>query len=172
MTTTLFKQPSCPKCNRNHNLTEGVLCSFCREDEAKKRDQQQPNPENYMVECLIEREGDTICSIGNIQYVFKRNSRGHSVCHVVNPGHYNHFMKIPQYRAYQPEDEEPVAEAVTLDAAELSERVLSLAAMGMNDSTIAETIGGGVTRQKVTKIRKMLMTGAENGEMGSDITAG
>lgn len=114
-TATKFRQKTCPKCKANHD-NEAVLCSFCIDREQRRKSKQQPSPDNYMVECLIERDGDTTVIVAGMTYLFKKNEQGHSVCDVVNRGHYNAFVgKMgPHYRAYRPEedyqeqDQEPV----------------------------------------------------------------
>jgi hypothetical protein len=116
-TATKFRQKTCPKCKANHD-NETVLCSFCIDKEQRRKSKQQPGPDNYLVECLIEREGDTTVIVGGMTYLFKKNEQGHSVCDVVNRGHYNAFVgKMGRlYRAYRPDedypeqDQEPVVE--------------------------------------------------------------
>ena len=95
-TTTVFKQKTCPKCRNNHD-NEGVLCSFCLDNEERKKAKIQATPDSYWVRCLIQREGNTDLTIGTIRYIFKRNEHGDSVCEIINPGHYNQIIKSPFY---------------------------------------------------------------------------
>lgn len=108
---TEFKPKVCPKCKRNHQEPEGVLCEFCRQDAERKLLQIRPVPKNYFVQCLIQREGDTPVSIGGIRYIFKKNKRGDSVCEIINPGHYNKLITWPSYTPYEPEEDEAGDEA-------------------------------------------------------------
>ena len=103
ITATKFRQKTCLKCKGNHD-NDGPLCGFCIDKEKQRRAKQIVYPKDYMVECLIEREGDTEVIVAGMKYLFKRNDAGHSVCDVVNYGHYNAFVnkmgKI--YRPYRP----------------------------------------------------------------------
>lgn len=103
-TTTVFRQKICLKCRNNHD-NDGTLCSICLAKEQRRKDRIKPPPENYLVECLIKREGDTVVTVGGMNYRFIKNDLGHSICNVVNHGHYLMFVeKMPKhYRAYRPE---------------------------------------------------------------------
>lgn len=111
ITATKFRQKTCLKCRGNHD-NEGPLCGFCIDKEKQRREKQIVYPENYMVECLIEREGDTEVIVAGMRYLFKRNAAGHSVCDVVNYGHYKAFVEKmgSHYRAYKPGDDYPESE--------------------------------------------------------------
>ena len=98
-TTTHFRQKKCPRCGNNHD-NDGVLCSFCVEAEELKRKKAFVTPGNCWVRCLIEREGDTVLNMGVIQYTFRHNEHGHSVCEIINTGHYNQIIKSGFYEPY------------------------------------------------------------------------
>ena len=98
-TTTHFRQKKCPRCGNNHD-NDGVLCSFCVDAEELKRKKAFVTPGNCWVRCLIEREGDTVLNMGVIQYTFRRNRHGHSVCEIINTGHYNQIIKSGFYEPY------------------------------------------------------------------------
>lgn len=98
-TTTAFKAKSCARCNRNHDL-EGTLCAFCRDKAEAALSKRRIAPEHYWVECLIEREGDTVLNVGLVKYTFKKNDLGHSICEIVNPGHYAQIIKSSLYVPY------------------------------------------------------------------------
>ncbi len=105
-TQTQFKQKSCIKCKTNHN-NDGVLCDFCKAEAERALNNRAPTPASYWLECLIVRDGDTTVHLGNVPYVFKKNTHGHSVCEVVNHGHYNALLKMPHlYTKYTPPIEE------------------------------------------------------------------
>ena len=108
-TTTIFKQKKCPRCGNNHEQ-EGVLCHFCEEKEEAKRKKAFTTPSNCWVRCLIEREGDTTLTLGTIQYTFRRNEHGHSVCEIINTGHYHQILKSGFYEPYIEPEEEPAEE--------------------------------------------------------------
>ena len=99
ISTTHFRQKKCPRCGNNHD-NDGVLCSFCVEKEESKRKKAFTTPSNCWVRCLIEREGDTALTLGTIQYTFKRNEHGHSVCEIINTGHYHQIIKSGFYEPY------------------------------------------------------------------------
>ena len=103
-TTTHFRQKKCPRCGNNHD-NDGVLCSFCVDAEELKRKKAFVTPGNCWVRCLIEREGDTVLNMGVIQYTFRHNEHGHSVCEIINTGHYNQIIKSGFYEPYV----EPIA---------------------------------------------------------------
>lgn len=105
ISTTHFRQKKCPRCGNNHD-NDGVLCSFCVEQEEAKRRKAFTTPSNCWVRCLIEREGDTTLTLGTIPYTFKRNEHGHSVCEIINTGHYHQMLKSGFYEPYvEPEAE-------------------------------------------------------------------
>lgn len=107
-TDTVFKDKTCPRCKNNHT-NDGVLCSFCANESQRRLDKVQPIPVNYWVECLIQREGDTVVALGGVQYRFRRNGHGYSVCEIINPGHYKQFTERMGsfYRAYDPDKDYP-----------------------------------------------------------------
>ena len=106
-TTTHFRQKKCPRCGNNHD-NDGVLCSFCVEAEELKRKKAFVTPGNCLVRCLIEREGDTVLNMGVIQYTFRHNEHGHSVCEIINTGHYHQIIKSGFYEPYvAPAEEAP-----------------------------------------------------------------
>lgn len=106
-TTTHFRQKKCPRCGNNHD-NDGVLCSFCVEAEELKRKKAFVTPGNCWVRCLIEREGDTVLNMGVIQYTFRHNEHGHSVCEIINTGHYHQIIKSGFYEPYvAPAEEAP-----------------------------------------------------------------
>ena len=108
-TTTHFRQKKCPRCGNNHDKA-GVLCSFCAEAEELKRKKAFVTPGNCWVRCLIEREGDTVLNMGVIQYTFRHNEHGHSVCEIINTGHYNQIIKSGFYEPYAAPETEPAEE--------------------------------------------------------------
>lgn len=107
-TDTVFKGKICPRCKNNHT-NDGVLCSFCANESQRRLDKVQPIPPNYWVECLIQRDGDTVVALSGVQYRFRRNGHGHSVCEIINPGHYKQFTGRMGsfYRAYDPNKDYP-----------------------------------------------------------------
>ena len=110
ISTTHFRQKKCPRCGNNHD-NDGVLCSFCVEKEESKRKKAFTTPSNCWVRCLIEREGDTTLTLGTIQYTFKRNEHGHSVCEIINTGHYHQMLKSGFYEPYVEPEAESAEEA-------------------------------------------------------------
>lgn len=108
-TTTHFRQKKCPRCGNNHD-NDGVLCSFCVEQEEAKRRKAFTTPSNCWVRCLIEREGDTVLTLGTIPYTFKRNEHGHSVCEIINTGHYHQILKSGFYEPYVEPEAVPAEE--------------------------------------------------------------
>ena len=108
-TTTHFRQKKCPRCGNNHD-NDGVLCSFCVDAEELKRKKAFVTPGNCWVRCLIEREGDTVLNMGVIQYTFRHNEHGHSVCEIINTGHYNQIIKSGFYEPYAAPEIEPAEE--------------------------------------------------------------
>ena len=109
MSATHFRQKKCPRCGNNHD-NDGVLCSFCVEQEEAKRRKAFTTPSNCWVRCLIEREGDTTLTLGTIQYTFRRNEHGHSVCEIINTGHYHQMLKSGFYESYVEPEAEPAEE--------------------------------------------------------------
>ena len=110
ISTTHFRQKKCPRCGNNHD-NDGVLCSFCVDAEELKRKKAFVTPGNCWVRCLIEREGDTVLNMGVIQYTFRHNEHGHSVCEIINTGHYNQIIKSGFYEPYVAPEMEPAEEA-------------------------------------------------------------
>lgn len=55
-----------------------------------------------MIQCLIERDGDTTITRGGVNYVFRQNKQGHAVCEVQNDDHARIFLRMgPKvYRPY------------------------------------------------------------------------
>ena len=109
-TTTHFRQKKCPRCGNNHDM-DGVLCKFCVDAEELKRKKAFVTPGNCWVRCLIEREGDTVLNMGVIQYTFRHNEHGHSVCEIINTGHYHQIIKSGFYEPYVAPEMEPAEEA-------------------------------------------------------------
>lgn len=106
---TQFKQKKCPKCGNNHD-NEGILCSFCIEKRNIAISKRPQPPPSFWLKCLIEREGGvTVLNVGRIQYTFTPNKFGHSVCEVINQGHYASLLKSDFYEPYsEPEEAETV----------------------------------------------------------------
>lgn len=55
-----------------------------------------------LIQCLIEREGDTVVTRGAQNYVFRANRNGHAVCEVQNDDHARLFLRMGprHYRPY------------------------------------------------------------------------
>lgn len=55
-----------------------------------------------MIQCLIQRDGDTVVTRGGVNYVFRQNSVGHAVCEVQNDDHARVFLRMGPsvYRPY------------------------------------------------------------------------
>lgn len=55
-----------------------------------------------LIQCLINREGDTTVTRGGQNYVFRQNRQGHAVCEVQNDDHARLFLRMGQkyYRPY------------------------------------------------------------------------
>jgi hypothetical protein len=55
-----------------------------------------------MIECLIQRSGDTCFQKDGIPYAFKKNQHGHSVCNVTSEQHITELLKTTHwYRVYE-----------------------------------------------------------------------
>jgi hypothetical protein len=119
----------------------------------------QQAPPSFWVECLIEREGDTVLNLGNIQYTFRRNEAGKAVCEIINQGHYTQILKSDFYTAYVPV--EPVEEIVTPqpepfyftdDEIRIIDRML---VQGEKHTAIAAKVsaecGREISRQRITR---------------------
>lgn len=163
-TNTHFKQKKCPKCGNNHD-NEGILCSFCIEKADIARAKIQTSPENFWVKCLIEREGNTTLNLGNIQYTFKPNERGDSVCEIINQGHYSQIIKSEFYEPYVPGEEKPAVDIPTVTPEGFvftDEETRMIDRMLMSGEThtaiaakISEEFGRQITRQRVTRYAQM-----------------
>ena len=55
-----------------------------------------------LVQCCIKRDGPTQIWMAKTEYVFKQNELGHYVCAVHNTEHLAKFLKMPDFRVYQP----------------------------------------------------------------------
>jgi hypothetical protein len=55
-----------------------------------------------IIQCLIERDGDTTVTRGGVNYVFRQNKQGHAICEVQNDDHAKLFLRMgPKiYRPY------------------------------------------------------------------------
>ena len=53
-----------------------------------------------VVECLIERDGPTVMSLGRNQYEFEKNEAGHAVCLVMLQDHRDYLEKLDDFRIY------------------------------------------------------------------------
>lgn len=165
-TTTSFKQKTCPKCTNNHD-NDGVLCSFCVEKYKQALKKVQKHPDNFMVKCLIEREGDTTLTLGNIQYTFTRNQAGDAVCEIINLGHYSQIIKSDFYEPYIPvevveadnideerDDEEQDTPGSPFWSEEETKLMEQLQSEGMKHTAIAAWLsdmrGETISRQRVT----------------------
>lgn len=56
------------------------------------------NPD--VVECLIERDGPTVITLGRNTYKFEKNKAGHSVCLVMLKEHREYLISLGDYRIY------------------------------------------------------------------------
>lgn len=100
---------ACRKCLAPF-IGEGTVCPGCSQREKNQVDKatlrQQRNActvtGNVMVQCLIEREGDTTTAAGSFGtlYTFRRNQYGHAVAKVDNPLHREQLLKSHFYRSY------------------------------------------------------------------------
>lgn len=78
-----------------------------------------------MIQCTIDRDGDTTVTRGSVNYVFRKNQQGHAVCEVQNDDHARLFLRMgPKcYRPYGEISEQharalkmiPKVEAVEVD---------------------------------------------------------
>jgi hypothetical protein len=57
-----------------------------------------------LIQCLIQREGNTEVVVGGIKLVFKPNDKGDSVCDVISSGAREFLLKTKLYRDYVEED--------------------------------------------------------------------
>lgn len=55
-----------------------------------------------LIQCLIERDGDTVVTRGGVNYVFRQNKQGHAICEVQNDDHARIFLRMgpKTYRPY------------------------------------------------------------------------
>ena len=100
---------ACKKC-RTPFTAEGETCLSCQAAEKRELERQervsnrQPNstPAHPFIECLIEREGDTVLVPHGSRnhYTFRRNEKGHAVCKVEDPRDYAAILKSSYYRPY------------------------------------------------------------------------
>ena len=155
MSTTVFRGKVCPKCGRNHS-NEGNLCSFCKREHEAALEKQKTSPDHMWVECLIERDGDTVLNIGQIRYLFKKNEQGHSVCEVINMGHYRQIMKSGYYVPYDfrtaEEEQKPARPILSPEDGEVAKTMVS---SGKSNVEIAAVLSVGkekpITWQRVAK---------------------
>ena len=54
------------------------------------------------MQCLVERAGDSVATIGTYKYVFKENEYGHKVCEVGPKDHREHMMHNSWFVEYDP----------------------------------------------------------------------
>lgn len=179
ITATKFRQKTCLKCRCNHD-NEGPLCGFCIDKEKQRREKQIVYPDNYMVECLIKREGDTEVIVAGMRYLFKRNDAGHSVCDVVNYGHYKAFVEKmgSHYRAYKPGDDYPESEqedvfknentALNIDKAEEVDQLSDDAKFDDSDWPVGPPAEHAEEPAATIKEPGYDGTGVDNGQAGQD----
>lgn len=102
-----LSQKVCPRCRSIYMGRETEpICPTCqdiikratiRQEKVRK---QSESPENPLLQCLIQREGTTVVSIGGCHYTFRPNAAGDSVCSVTNPNHHKFLIRSGQYRPY------------------------------------------------------------------------
>ncbi len=109
---------ACIKCKTPFK-GDGELCQACtHSDNVRERKADLvrernclnvPKDENDLVQCLIEREGDTTMTVpgsyGTI-ITFRRNKYGHAIAKVENPQHRSSILKSIFYRSYTPPNQE------------------------------------------------------------------
>ena len=66
-----------------------------------------------MIQCLIERDGDTTITRGGVNYVFRQNKLGHAVCEVQNDDHARIFLRMG-LKVYRPYGEQSETHALRL----------------------------------------------------------
>jgi len=138
--STQFKQKTCPKCRNNHD-NEGLLCSFCIQKEDLKKTKIQPSPDNFWIKCLIQREGNTVLTIGRIQYTFKPNELGDNVCEIINQGHYYQLLKSDFYEPYVPqpiEEEKPKVDPDAPKALFTAEQIVLIEVLVAQEKKVTE----------------------------------
>lgn len=154
---TEFKQKACLKCGQNHD-GEATVCYFCHEKAKREAAKRVPAPEHYILECLIQRDGDSEFQVGRMIYQFKKNEYGHSVCDVPNLGDYRFLVKGGNCRPYEipgaieseNNSDEPEDDA---HGDIVIATILSLAEQGKTDTEIAQIMDNGLSRQAVTRLR-------------------
>ncbi|MBC2712869.1 MAG: hypothetical protein HGJ94_18325 [Desulfosarcina sp.] len=62
-----------------------------------------------VIECLIQRDGPTVLTLGKRTYTFEDNENGDCVCEVLSSEHRQYLLKLPDFRIYK-EDELPKPE--------------------------------------------------------------
>lgn len=56
-----------------------------------------------LLQCLVERDGDSEVTAGGFKFTFRKNDAGHSVCDVLADGVRAHLLHLPWFREYEPE---------------------------------------------------------------------
>jgi len=112
---------ACTKCKTPFK-GDGQLCQECthfdevREQKTALARQRNglnvPENDNELVQCLIERVGDTTMTVpgsyGTI-VTFRRNEYGHAIARIENPLHRANILKSIFYRSYTPPDSKEAA---------------------------------------------------------------
>ena len=56
-----------------------------------------------LIQCLVERDGPSVASIGGFTYTFEEQPDGAKVCDVNNGGHRERMLSMPAfYKVYEP----------------------------------------------------------------------
>jgi len=79
-----------------------------------KRKQESVREENFLIECLIRRQGGTKVTFGKrreVVYHFSPNDGMHHVCPVRDPDHRRTLLAIEGYKVYDP-DGEPLPDVI------------------------------------------------------------
>lgn len=108
-----------------------------------------------LIQCLIERDGDTTVTRGTQNYVFRQNRQGHAVCEVQSDDHARLFLRMgPRYyRPYGTQSEaharalkmipkEPVLEEFEEDG-ELFEESVGIVEGRENETSTAPAVRAG-----------------------------
>jgi len=99
-----------------------------------------------LIQCLIEREGDThVIRLENIRHEFTRNERGDVVCEVHNQEHIRWMLKSSSYREYAPD---------RIIHVEPDDLIADKAGMVDQASTLTVSLGEMVKEGKKTAKRK------------------
>lgn len=102
-----LSQKVCPRCRSIYmGCQSEPVCPTCQDSirratvrKERVRSQSEP-PENPVLECLVDRQGQTVATIGGASYVFKPNGSGTPVCRVTNPNHHKFLVRSGHYRPY------------------------------------------------------------------------